>query len=154
MSEQNFYIGFATFEEFLASAPKKSIYLSKSVTTLPGEMNTETRIWHVTACAIVECVCHYWRLKLGKSGFICGAPLFPEEEKYQKECEMRSLSAQTELSNVARSYGFSVTHALVSFPKDLVVMTGSAKSLKFNKETNSFERNIVESRVEAEKAAA
>lgn len=135
------FIGFPTFEEFLAASPRKKIYLTKHISTKPGEMGTQEREWQLTAAAPGDGVVHYWRMRIGSYQVIGGFPLDPAEENFEKDCDEVTTSGQDLLTAIAREdYGCSVIRGLASFPKDLVLLSGRTRLMKINREEKRYER--------------
>lgn len=152
MTNQHYFIGFPLFEEFLAASPTKTIYLTKSIITRPNSAFTQTIAWNITAAAVGRGVCHYWRMPLGNYDSFGGEP-FPEEKDYEEKCSQRCCSAMRLLTGIARRrYGFRVIRGLIAFPPGLTLLSGTTKSIRYDKNKNLFEK--VTARQTSEKLAA
>lgn len=153
MSKQEFFIGYGSFEDFLAASPSSTVYISKSVSTLPTDIPMIKRVnWSVTAAAVSDGICHYWRMKLGSLDSF--DDLSPVEAEYSKKCDARATQAMELLTEIAREYGYRVVRGLLAIPENLSVMTGTATSLRFDKEKNLFERVVFNTNPQVEKQKA
>lgn len=138
MFNQNFYVGFPTFEELLATAPVKQIYLTHCVVTRPGVYHTQAVDWMVVAGSYGSGILHYWRMRTGAYNAMNNVPMV-SEKNYDVRCRDRSESAVKELNRIARDYGFRTIRGLIAFPKDLTLMDGTTRLITFNKQINRFE---------------